>query len=135
MKRWLIQKYGSAVPIAHDCIKSIQRMSVPQESDICGSAQYLRSVHKLLTSLTELEISKGVPVPKLQNYLGNNAFLSALIEVLPTYIQRKFFRDLVHEGIDNFDTIEGKEHLSSITNLIKRTTGPWSCKPEHAPQP
>jgi hypothetical protein len=120
MKNWLIQKYGSAVPIAHDCIKSIQRMPTPNESDICGSAQYLRSIHKLLTSLTELEIAKGVPVPKLQNYLGNNAFLSALIEVLPAYIQMKFFEDLVDEGIDNFDTIEGREHLSSIINLIKK---------------
>ena len=109
MKNWLIQKYGSAVPIAHDCIKSIQRMPAPNESDICGSAQYLRSIHKQLTSLTELEIAKGVPVPKLQNYLGNNAFLSALIEVLPAYIQMKFF-----------DTIEGREHLSSIINLIKK---------------
>jgi hypothetical protein len=75
MKNWLIQKYGSAVPIAHDCIKSIQRMPTPNQSDISGSAQYLRSIHKLLTSLSELEIAKGSAGPQATELPGKQRIL------------------------------------------------------------
>ena len=29
MKQWLVKKYGSVVPIAHGCIKSILKLKVP----------------------------------------------------------------------------------------------------------
>ena len=120
MKRWLIKKYGSIVPIAHGCIKAIAKLKVPSEANHTASVQYLRSIHKLLVNLPELEIAKGKPVPQLQNYLGSNAFLSALLEAIPPYIQDDTFKVLMDKGIDDVDTIEGKQHLPIIVDIIKR---------------
>ena len=120
MKLWLIKKYGSVVPIAHGCIKTIAKLKIPALSSLAESVVYLRGVHKLLVNLSELEITKGRPVPKLQSYLGSNAFLSALVEVLPSYIKDKLFRELLNEGIDDIDTVEGSHHLASIIRLIKQ---------------
>jgi hypothetical protein len=106
MKRWLISKYGSVVPLAHSCIKSIMRMVTPSESDLYANVHYLRLIHRMLVNLSELEISKGIPVPKLQNYLGSNAFLSALIEALPSYIQDKLFNELLSTGLMTSTTLK-----------------------------
>jgi hypothetical protein len=120
MKKWLIKRYGSVVPIAHACVKTIMRLSKPSESDHPASLQYLRTVHKLLTNLSGLEISKGIPVPKLQNYLGSNAFLTALIQTLPSYIHDDLFELLLKSGIDDIDSIEGRQHLRTIIEILKK---------------
>jgi hypothetical protein len=120
MKKWLIKRYGSVVPIAHACVKSIMRLTKPSESDHPASLQYLRTVHKLLTNLSDLEISKGIPVPKLQSYLGSNAFLSALIETLPPYVHDDLFELLLKSGIDDIDSIEGRQHLRTIIEILKK---------------
>jgi competence transcription factor ComK len=119
MKDWLIKKYGSVVPIAHGCIKSISKLSAPKELNHSANVLYLRSIHKLLASLSELEISRGVPVPKLQSYLGSNAFLSALIEVLPYNIKTNMFKELVCQGVDDHNSLEGRHHLPSIVRILK----------------
>jgi hypothetical protein len=80
----------------------------------------LRTVHKLLTNLSDLEISKGIPVPKLQSYLGSNAFLSALIETLPPYVHDDLFELLLKSGIDDIDSIEGRQHLRTIIEILKK---------------
>ena len=120
MKQWLVKKYGSVVPIAHGCIKSILKLKIPSKSDHSASVHYLRSAHRLLVNLSELEICKGKPVPKLQSYLGSNAFLSALVEAFPPHIKGKLFDDLLDEGIDDINTIEGKHHLTSIMHILKK---------------
>jgi hypothetical protein len=120
MKKWLIKRYGSVVPIAHACVKSIMRLTKPSESDHPASLQYLRTVHKLLTDLSNLEISKGILVPKLQSYLGSNAFLSALIETLPPYVHDDLFELLLKSGIDDIDSIEGRQHLRTIIEILKK---------------
>ena len=94
MKRWLIKKYGSVVPIARGCIKAITKLTVPNETNLAASVTYLRSVHRLLVNLSTLELGKGRPVPDLQEYLSSNAFLSSLIEAVPHYIKSKLFKEL-----------------------------------------
>jgi hypothetical protein len=59
MKRWLIKKYGSVVPIARGCIKAIAKLTMPAESNHSASVIYLRGVHKLLVNLSELELTKA----------------------------------------------------------------------------
>ena len=120
MKQWLVKKYGSVVPIAHTCIKAILKLKVPLESDHSASVQFLRSIHRLLFNLSELEISKGKPVPELQDYLASNAFLSALIEAIPPYVRAKFFKEMLRNGIDDIDTVKGRHHLPSIVRIIKQ---------------
>ena len=120
MKRWLIKKYGSVVPIARGCIKAIAKLTMPAESNHSASVIYLRGVHKLLVNLSELELTKGRPVPDLQEYLSSNAFLSALIETIPQYIKAKLFKELLKIGIDDIDTIKGQQYLPTIIHLIKQ---------------
>ncbi len=119
MKAWLIRKFGSVVPMAHGVIKSIAKLAVPRENQLSETVQYLRTVHKLLSNLSELEISRGRPVPKLKGYLGSNAFLTALVNALPNYLTDKFFEDLVIDGVEDSETIEGGEHLPNLISLIK----------------
>ena len=120
MKRWLIKKYGSVVPIARGCIKAITKLSMPNESNLAASVTYLRSVHRLLVNLSDLELGKGRPVPDLQEYLSSNAFLSSLIETVPHYIKSKLFKELLKLGIDDIDTIRGHQYLPTIIHLIKQ---------------
>ena len=119
MKDWLMKKFGSVVPMAHGYIRAISRLKVPGESDLAENVRHLRAIHKLLSSLSELEISKGVPVPKLQDYLGSNAFLSALVQAIPSKVRWEFTKVLVKEGIDDFESLEGSRHLVSILYQIK----------------
>jgi len=119
MKAWLIRKFGSVVPMAHGVLKVIAKLAVPMESQLTETVKYLRNVHKLLSNLVACEVSRGVPVPKLRIYLASNAFLTTLINVLPNYLTDKFFEDLVLQGTEDVDMIEGQEHLHALLDLIK----------------
>jgi len=119
MKDWLFKKFGNIISLANKTIKGIQKLLIPEESHVPETVKYLCHLHKILIGLLELEISKGQPVPRLRSYLGSHAFLSPLIDALPSYITDKFFEDLVKKGIEGSEDIEGEEHLSSLLNLIK----------------
>jgi len=119
MKEWLVRKFGSVVPMAHGVLKNIAKITVPKETQLQETAQYLRTVHKLLGNLAELEISKGRPVPKLQSYLASNAFLTALINALPNYLTDKFYDDLAEEGVEDSESLEGREYFPKLLSLIK----------------
>ena len=120
MKRWLIKKYGSVVPIARGCLKAIAKLTIPNKDNLSATVTYLRAIHRLLVNLSDLELSKGHPVPDLQDYLSSKAFLSALIETVPHYIKMKFFKGLLKLGIDDTDTIRSHHYLPTIIHLIKQ---------------
>ena len=119
LKQWLIQKFGSVVPMAHGYVKAINRLQMPKADDLCGNIQHLRSIHRLLTSVSSLQVSKGVPVPRLQDYLGSNAFLSALFEAIPQAVRKEVSKELVRQGLEDPYMLEGRHHLTSILNHIK----------------
>lgn len=119
MKAWLIKKFGSVVPMANGYVKAISRLPTPKASDLPGMVKYLRSIHRLLTSLSELEITKGVPVPKLQSHLASNAFLSSLVTVLPYRVRSELIKHLIRKDIDDLDSIEGREHFDAILKIVK----------------
>ena len=56
----------------------------------------------------------------MQSYLGSNAFLSALIETLPPYVHDDLFELLLKSGIDDIDSIEGRQHLRTIIEILKK---------------
>ena len=114
------QKVWKCCSRAQGCLKAVAKLSVPSESNHSASVQYLRSVHKLLVNLTELETAKGRPVPDLQEYLSSNAFLSSLLEMVPHYIKSKFLEELLKIGIDDIDIIKGQQYLPTIIRLIKQ---------------
>ena len=119
MKKWLIKKFGSVIPMANGQLKAIQRLGVPKDSDKPGMIQYLRSIHRIISNLQGLEVSKGVPVPKLAAYLGSNIFLTSLLAILPEKIRTEFNKKLVRTGVEDTDDIEGEDYLEIILRIIR----------------
>ena len=119
MKQWLIRKYGSVVPMAQGYIKAIAKLQVPKPGDVSGNITHMRTIHRLLTNLSSLELEKGVPVPRLQDHLGSNAFLSALVEVIPAPVRKEISKDLVRQELDDPYSLEGRQHLTAIVNQIR----------------
>jgi hypothetical protein len=119
MKQWLIRRYGSVVPMAHGYVKAIGRLTVPKAGDIAANIAHMRAIHRMLTNLACLEIEKGTPVPRLEEHLGSNAFLSALVEVIPVSVRKEISKDLVRQGLEDPYTLEGREHLTTIINHVR----------------
>jgi hypothetical protein len=119
MKQWLIRRYGSVVPMAHGYVKAIGRLTVPKAGDIAANIAHMRAIHRMLTNLACLEIEKGTPVPRLEEHLGSNAFLSALVEVIPASVRKEISKDLVRQGLEDPYTLEGREHLTTIINHVR----------------
>jgi hypothetical protein len=106
MKQWLIRRYGSVVPMAHGYVKAIGRLTVPKAGDIAANIAHMRAIHRMLTNLACLEIEKGTPVPRLEEHLGSNAFLSALVEVIPASVRKEISKDLVRQGLEDPYTLQ-----------------------------
>jgi hypothetical protein len=58
-------------------------------------------------------------VPRLEEHLGSNAFLSALVEVIPVSVRKEISKDLVRQGLEDPYTLEGREHLTTIINHVR----------------
>ena len=81
---WLIDHFGSVKGVADMQLKAIKALKTPKSSDTAvNQSQYYRNVHRLLTTLFDLEIRKGVKVPQLQEHIAGHTFLTQLGEVLP----------------------------------------------------
>ena len=84
MKDWLIDHFGSVKGVADMQLKAIKALKTPKSSNTAViQSQYYRNVHRLLTTLFDLEIRKGVKVPQLQEHIAGHTFLTQLGEVLP----------------------------------------------------
>ena len=84
MKDWLIDHFGSVKGVAGMQLKAIKALKTPKSSDTAvNQSQYYCNVHRLLTTLFDLEIRKGVKVPQLQEHIAGHTFLTQLREVLP----------------------------------------------------
>jgi hypothetical protein len=61
---------------------------VPKPSDVALThAVYIRKMHRLLTTLYNLEIRQGVRVPQLQEYITSHTFLMQVGEILPAKVK------------------------------------------------
>jgi hypothetical protein len=101
-------------------LRVIQKLPQPKdESDLAGQANLMRAIHKHLNCLMNLEMSKGVPVPKLDDHLKSNTFLVQLYEVLPSEARKKFTEELVEDDLD-IANVEGKQYLRLIVKILKK---------------
>ncbi len=101
MKDWLVSKWGSVRPMVETYLRNIKKLPQPRDdSDFPGHAKLMCAIHKQLNCLINLELSKGVPVPKLEDHLKSNTFLVQLYEVLPPEARRKFTEELVEDDLD-----------------------------------
>jgi hypothetical protein len=120
MKSWLVGKWGSVRPMVESYLRAIQKLPQPKdESDLAGQANLMRAIHKHLNCLMNLEMSKGVPVPKLDDHLKSNTFLVQLYEVLPSEARKKFTEELVEDDLD-IANVEGKQYLRLIIKILRK---------------
>ena len=107
MRKFLIGRWGGLLTTVDSYLKAIEKAPAPKgEEDDEGAAKQLRTIHKTLQSLMELEVSKGVPVPGLSDLLGSNAFIQQLFVKLPKFIRRKFCEQM-EANDEDLHTVQG----------------------------
>jgi hypothetical protein len=119
MKSWMITKWGAVKPVADACFRNIKKLPQPKSSiDYHTQATYARSVYTKISDLIHLQVSKGHPVPKLQEHLHSNSFLMDLYNVLPHEVKEKFGRHLAKEDEEPSNK-EGQRHLEAMLMELK----------------
>jgi len=133
MKNWLIDVYGSVKEAADMRLRSISKLKPPKSSDgPLQHSQYLRKIHKHLSTLFNLEISKGVKVPRLLEYIGSPSFLLQLGKILPCKIKDEWTSVLADkEVIPN--NIEGIVHFKDILRILKKRYSALEIKSKISP--
>jgi hypothetical protein len=67
IREWLIERFGSVNAVADNRLRAIRALKIPKSTDdALTHASYVRDIHRLVFTLSKLEISKGVRVPQLQ---------------------------------------------------------------------
>ena len=119
MKNWLIDQYGMLKGICDGKIRSIRGLNLPKsDDDLLGHSQYLRSIHKSVTTLYGLELHKGTRVPGLREHMESNTFLMQLSEVLPKLVQQEWSKFLAKSGVTTWK-VEGKVYLDKILDILQ----------------
>lgn len=120
LKSWLIDQFGNVAGVAE---KKLLKLSVVKpvssSGNLLGQAQYLRDIHKSVTILHGLEISKGVRVPGMQEHLVSNSFLTKLMMLTPDSIQEEWCHHLAHQKTSK-NKAEGLIHLNSLLQLVHK---------------
>ena len=120
MRVWLTDQFGMIKRVCDAKIKLIRSLKPPKsDDDLVGQTLYYRKIHQAIASLCELEIQKGVRVPRLQEHMESNTFLMQVAEVLPKPIQLKWSKMLVKEGVTTWK-VEGSEYLEKLLNVIQK---------------
>ena len=119
MKDWLIDHFGSVKGVADMQLKAIKALKTPKSSDTAvNQSQYYRNVHRLQTTLFDLEIRKGVKVPQLQEHIAGHTFLTQLGEVLPFKVREEWTIALAKEGVI-LHRVEGTTHFHKVLKILK----------------
>ncbi|MBM3937816.1 MAG: hypothetical protein FJ333_04060, partial [Sphingomonadales bacterium] len=121
MKIWLFNQYGNVTRVVDNQLKAIRALKKPKsEDDLQGQAQYLRKIHHRITALYGLEVSKGTLVPGLRQHMESNTFLTHLVEVLPTTVQKSWSEFLADDG-ETVWKVEGRIYLDKILSILRKS--------------
>jgi hypothetical protein len=120
MKAWLIDNFGSVKSVADSQLRAIQLLKTPKlNDDALTYATYVREMHRLLSTLYNLEVRRGVRVPQLQEYISSHTFLMQIGEVLPAKVKANWTEALAREGAI-LHKIAGERHLQLILSILKQ---------------
>ena len=120
MKNWLIDNFGSVKKVADMQLKAIKSLKAPKsDSDHSSQAQYLRNIHRHLTTLYNLEIRKGVKVPQLQEFISSHTFVMQIGEILPPEVRKDWTDSLADDGVITHK-VEGLAHFDKILTILKK---------------
>jgi hypothetical protein len=120
MKSWLIDQFGMIRAVCDNQLRILKSLKPPKsEDDLLAYAQYLRKIHRGITTLQGLEVRKGVRVPGLQEHMETNTFLMQLAEVLPKKVQYKWSKFLAESNVTTWK-VEGKVYLDKILDILRK---------------
>ncbi len=88
MKSWLCSKYGRPAHVADLYLRNIQRLTRPADiADSDAEVAYLKAIYGNFVTFSELEAECGVKIPKLEDHIYSNDFLSKLGDALPAAVR------------------------------------------------
>jgi hypothetical protein len=106
--------------VADGQIRAIKALKVPRPTDDANvHATYVREIHRLLSTLYNLEVSRGVHVPQLWDHITSHTFLLQIAELLPIKVKSDWTESLARRQMI-IHRIEGEEHLIQILELLKQ---------------
>jgi hypothetical protein len=120
MKAWLIDNFGSVKSVADGQIRAIKALKVPRVGDSALThANYVREMHRLLSTLYNLEIRRGVKVPQLRDYITSHTFILQVAELLPQKVKSDWTESLARDQTI-IHKIQGETHLLKILDILKQ---------------
>lgn len=119
MKNWLIDEFGSLKATVDSKLRAIREQKVPKPTDdLHTQARYLRDIHRSVSKLYSLEISKGVRVPGLREYMEGNTFLQQFLEVVPDKVQDEWCVFIAEQEI-HISRAEGRQCLNKFLAILR----------------
>jgi hypothetical protein len=86
--------------------------------DKVGMLNYVKNAYNRLTTLTKLEVTRGQPVPGLEEYYLSNQFLKKVHRVLPEELGSQFLMKLQENG-ESYYLMKGKQYMDRMISLLR----------------
>jgi hypothetical protein len=119
LKSWLIDNFGSVKTVVDNQLRAIRALKAPKPTDDALTYSiYVRELHRLLLTLYNLEIRRGVHVPQLREFILSHTFLMQIGEVLPAKVKTDWTEVLARQGAI-LHKIEGEQHLQTILDILR----------------
>ncbi len=119
MKSLLLEKWGTCDLVCDQYLEGIERVAIPTDpKDKAGMLSYVKNAYNRLTTLTRLEVTRGQPVPGLEDYYLSNQFLKRVHRVLPEELGSQFLMKLQENG-ESYYLMKGRQYMDRMISLLR----------------
>jgi hypothetical protein len=119
MKSLLVEKWGTCDLVCDQYLEGIERVAMPNDpKDKVGMLNYVKNAYNRLTTLTKLEVTRGQPVPGLEEYYLSNQFLKRVHRVLPEELGSQFLMKLQENG-ESYYLMKGRQYMDRMISLLR----------------
>jgi hypothetical protein len=119
MKSLLLEKWGMCDLVCDQYLEGIERVAMPSDpKDKAGMLSYVKNAYNRLTTLTRLEVTRGQPVPGLEDYYLSNQFLKKVHRVLPEELGSQFLMKLQENG-ESYYLMKGRQYMDRMIALLR----------------
>jgi hypothetical protein len=119
MKSLLLEKWGTCDLVCDQYLEGIGKVAMPTDpKDKVGMLSYVKNAYNRLTTLTKLEVTRGQPVPGLEEYYLSNQFLKKVHRVLPEDLGSQFLMKLQENG-ESYYLMKGKQYMDRMISLLR----------------
>jgi hypothetical protein len=119
MKSLLLEKWGTCDLVCDQYLEGIERVAMPSNpKDKAGMLSYVKNAYNRLITLTKLEVTRGQPVPGLEDYYLSNQFLKKVHRVLPEELGSQFLMKLQENG-ESYYLMKGRQYMDRMISLLR----------------